>query len=222
MPTREEMRSLTQEIISSYEARAAGITSLREEVNTQRQAAQAQLQELHGDHQAMARRQRAELAKGCAELTKGERRRKSEVNAWINEAAQAHQAMAQKQRAELAKGHADLIQEVNAWINEVVKGHQAMAQKQRADLTKGRADLIQADTQRKSESNAWMNEIAAAHAGARDEWQQMTATMQAKRAIPLADTVPCAEVSEVTPRNRRAPRAGLRASGKSSQRRHDD
>lgn len=68
MPTREEMRSLGQEIIGSYEARVVGIATLREEVASQRQAAQAQLHELHRAHQAMARKLRADLAKSVAHL----------------------------------------------------------------------------------------------------------------------------------------------------------
>jgi predicted nucleic acid-binding Zn-ribbon protein len=61
MTMREEMRSLGQEIIGSYETRAAGIATLR-------QAARDQLQEFHKAHQAMARKQRADLAKSTANL----------------------------------------------------------------------------------------------------------------------------------------------------------
>jgi uncharacterized protein YpuA (DUF1002 family) len=65
---REEMRSLAQEIIGSYEARVAGIASLRQEVSSQRQATQAQLYELHRSHQTMARKLHADLAKSAANL----------------------------------------------------------------------------------------------------------------------------------------------------------
>jgi len=68
MSMREEMRSLAQEIIGSYEARAAGIASLRQEVSSQRQATQAQLYELHRSHQTMARKLHADLAKSAANL----------------------------------------------------------------------------------------------------------------------------------------------------------
>lgn len=123
MFTREAMRNLTQEIVGSYEARAAGLALLRGEVTGQRQAAQAQLKELGRTHQALARRQRSDL-------TQTEARRKSEVNAWLKDVAAAHQAMARHQRADLGKGRAGLTQadarrrsEVNAWMKDVAAAH---------------------------------------------------------------------------------------------------
>ena len=68
MTMREEMRSLTQDIIGSYEIRATGIATLREEVTIQRQAARDQLQEFRTAHQAMARKLHADLAKSTAHL----------------------------------------------------------------------------------------------------------------------------------------------------------
>jgi hypothetical protein len=90
MSIHEEMHNLTQEIIGSYESRVAGITSLRGEVTSQRQAARVQLRELDKSRKAMARQQHADLAKGRADLTKDVRQQSAEVNAWIKEVANAH------------------------------------------------------------------------------------------------------------------------------------
>jgi len=90
MSIHEEMHNLTQEIIGSYESRVAGITSLRGEVTSQRQAARVQLRELDKSRKAMARQQHADLAKGRADLTKDVRQQSDEVNAWIKEVANAH------------------------------------------------------------------------------------------------------------------------------------
>jgi len=165
MPTKEEMRTLAEEIVRSYEGRVADIASLRDEVATQQQATQVQLRELD----------------------------------------RAHQAMARELRADLTKGRSDLASSVASQLNEQDAAHQAMARQQRADLAKGRADLTQAEAGRKSEVNTWMNQVATAHAEARNEWQNLTATMQAKRGVPVVEGIAeeeamvRAEVAEVTP-----------------------
>ncbi|MCL4459075.1 MAG: hypothetical protein M1136_07570 [Chloroflexi bacterium] len=206
MPTREEMHSLAQEIIGSYEARVEGIASLREEVTAQRRAAQALLHELDRAHQAMARQQRADLARGRADLTKNEARRKPAVGAWMREVAADHQAMARRQRAELARGRADLTKTearrksaVGAWMKEVAADHQAMARRQRTELARGRADLTKTEAQRKSRVDAWMREVAAAHTEAREEWQKLTATMCSKRGAAVVEMKPPKPAVEVTP-----------------------
>lgn len=90
MSTREAMHSLTREIIGACEARAKGITTIKGEVATQKQATAAQLQELDKAHQAMARRQGAELARGRVALIQAEKQRKSHVHGLMRGIAQDH------------------------------------------------------------------------------------------------------------------------------------
>ena len=125
MPTREEMHSLTQGIISSYEARVVGIASIREAAQLVCQATQLELSELNAAHQAMANEQRATLAKGRAYLA-------SNVGNQLKELDGAHQAMAHQQRADLSKGRVDLAvgevgrkSGVNDWMKDVATAHAA-------------------------------------------------------------------------------------------------
>ncbi|MDO8635967.1 MAG: hypothetical protein Q7R34_06945 [Dehalococcoidia bacterium] len=118
MPTREEMHSLTQGIISSYEARLVDVASIRE-------ATQDRLRELDMAHQAMARQQRTDLSKGRSDLA-------SSVASQLKELDVTHQVMAHQQRADLAKGRVALTRGeagrksgVNAWMKVVATAHAA-------------------------------------------------------------------------------------------------
>ena len=189
MPTKEEMHNLGQGIIASFEARTAGIASMREEVREQ-------LGELDRNHQAMARRQRTDLARGRADLkanvnaqlhdlgqghaalTVQEGRRKVEVNTWLHEVDQAHQAMGRQLRADLAHGRADLQQQVGEL---------------RSDLKRGCSSLSRTEARRKGEVHAWMGQVAAEHAGARQEWHRLVHTMAGKRNSAPAGAGPAVE-----------------------------
>ncbi|MBI4307965.1 MAG: hypothetical protein HY684_04085, partial [Chloroflexi bacterium] len=106
MSFQEAMHSLVEGIIDSQKARAAGITALRSKVADQREVAQALLSNLQDAHQAMAKRQRASLAKARDGLAQDENKRKTDVGAWMQDVASAHQAMAKRQQASLAKARA--------------------------------------------------------------------------------------------------------------------
>ena len=137
---------------------------------------------------------------GCYEArTSGIASLRGEVAAQRRDLRQAHQAMAQKQHAELARGHADLIQEVNGWLKDAAAARQAMGQKQRAELAQARAELIEYEAGRKSEVNGWMNEVATAHAGARNEWREMAATLHAKRGMATVATPAKPSAGEAVP-----------------------
>jgi hypothetical protein len=146
----------------------------------------AQLQELDRAHNTMARQQRDGLAKVHADLNRDETRRKAGVHSWIEEVAAGHQAMAQELRADLRKGHADLGTSVSAQVQELDRAHNAMARQQRETLAKVHSDLALAERQRKSQVKTWMEELATDHAAVRDEWQNLAATMRAKRAGAVA------------------------------------
>jgi hypothetical protein len=74
-------------------------------------------------------------------------------------------------------------------LGEFHSALQAMSRRQRADLRKGRADLgkVRSDLSRGhnrliNSVHAQLQELATEHAGAREEWQKMATTIQAKRA----------------------------------------
>lgn len=166
MPPREEMHNLAQGIIGAFEARTAGITYLRGEVVEHRHAAQAHLRVMDRNHQAIARRQRGELARGRAALhrevggyRRGTQVHLREVEATVREYRQATQTQ----------------------LHELDQAHQSMSRQQRVDLANGRTALHQAT---QSQLQGHRDELAGyrdEQAGARDEWRQLGAVMQAKR-----------------------------------------
>jgi hypothetical protein len=159
----------------------------------------SQLQELDRAHNAMARQQREGLAKVHADLNRAETRRKAGVHSWMEEVAAGHQAMAQELRADLRKGHADLGTSVSAQVQELDRAHNAMARQQRETLAKVHSDLALAERQRKSQVKTWMEELATDHAAVRDEWQNLAATMRAKRAGAVAVVEAPLEVAPAPP-----------------------
>ena len=210
------MHSLAQEIVGSYDARTASIGSIRQEVASRRQKARTELKELDAAHKAMAKQQRADLAREHAalasnvtiqleeldaahkamaqqqrtDLTKGRARLASSVASQLKESDAAHRAMGQEQRSDLARGHAKLASSVGSQLKEFDATHKAMAKQQRTDLARGRASLAKSEAQRKSEVKASMDEVAATRAGGKYEWQKLTGTMQAKRQASMADMTP--------------------------------
>lgn len=151
MPTREEMNSLAQEIISSYEARVEGVAQMRK-------ASQEQLRELDQAHNAMAQQLRADLS-------------------------QAENARRQDE-AQRAQGRG-----------------QVRAQ-QSADAAEAKRQREQEIAQRKSDVASQLRELHQVRAGARAAWQEMAATMAAKRgvAVAVAEAPPAPPaVEEVAP-----------------------
>ena len=166
---REEMRGLAQSIVASHEARVTGLASIRRDVS-------AQLQELESTRRDASRTLHGHLARGRADL----------------------RASVSAQLQELAKAHADLRASVSAQLQELDRAHNAMAQRQREGLTKVHADLDGAETRRKAGVHSWMEEVAAGHRAAREEWQNLAATMQAKRAGVMVAEAP-AKVAPAVP-----------------------
>jgi len=190
------MHNLVEGIVASFEARTAGIASLQGAVREQCRATQAQLGVLGRNHQSMARHLRGELAQGRSELramvnaqlhgghtalTKGEARRKGEVNTWLKEVDRNHQAMARHLQADLARGRAALTREVNTSLKEVDRNHHAMATGLRHSLVMGRDQLFQAEAQRQAAVQALMKHVAAERSAGRQEWQRLVAPMGSKR-----------------------------------------
>ncbi len=197
MPTRQEMRSLAEDIVHSYEDRIGEIAQLKETVQTLRQmahtlreAASTEMKQLRSSRLTTARKLRSDLSKSAAEM-------KTAVGTQLRELDTAHQAMARRQRADLAKGHSDLAKghsdlrsNVASLLREVHAAHQTMAKRQRTDLAKVHSDLKQDVGTMLKGFDAELKGVHAAHAGARDEWRKMTATMQAKRETAVAVAPP--------------------------------
>lgn len=183
MPTREEMHSLGKSIIHSYEARVVGIAALRKDVAMQKQATNAELRELNRAHKAMARQERADLARGRKRLYQ-------EVITQLKELDRAHQVMSRLQRTDLARGQADLTQGVATQLGGFRIAHQTMARQKQADLARGRRDLAQSDARRKYEVNSWVNVIGAIRSECHDEWQKISHTLSNKRGTKVAEARP--------------------------------
>jgi len=232
MTTREEMISLAEDIVGSYADRIAGIAELREtvkmdlrgfqdsrtamakelrteltkSVGDRKVAISAQLKELDAAHAAMSREMRAELTKGRQALAKGESERQSEAREFMGELGKA-----------VAQGKAA----VKTLLGEFDSSHNAMSREMRAELTKGRQALAKGESERQSEAREFIGELgrtvaegkaatqaqlkqlAEVQAGARDEWQILTATMQAQRVGAMVDleppeavAVPAKEIAE--------------------------
>ncbi len=153
MTTREEMRSLAEEIAGSYEDRISRVAQVKE---------------------SEAERKRTE-AKEIAQ-------RKSDVGTMLKEFDDAHAAMSNELKADLAKVAPAL--------------RQAEAERKRTEAKE--------IAQRRSDVDAMLKEFHEEQAGARDEWQKMTATMQSKRGGVAVAVKPLIEeiaegAAEITP-----------------------
>ena len=200
MPTREEMRSLAEEIVGSYADRVAGIAELRETVKMD-------LKGFQGSRTAMAKELRADLAKVIPALTKDDRNRQSEAREFMGELGRA-----------VAEGKAA----VNTLLGEFDSSHNAMSKELKADLGKICPALKEEDRKRQSETREFMGELGGVvaegkagtrallrnfsevQAGARDEWQILSAIMQEKKGGPMIQMEPPAEemaeeAAEITP-----------------------
>jgi len=219
MPTREEMQSLAQDIVSSYEDRVAGIGELRQTVKTD-------LKEFRDSRTAMGKELRADLARSVAD-------RKAAVSTQLKELDAAHAATSKELKADLAKVRPGLLEEdrkrrsetsefrgelgrvvaegkaaVKARLKGFDSAHNAMSREMRAELARGRQALAEGEKKRQGEARQFRGELtsvvaegkAAARArlkefadiqgGARDEWQKLTNTMQAKRGALVVEVRP--------------------------------
>jgi len=184
MPTREEMQSLGQDIVRSYEDRIKVIPQLREaEAERKRTEAQeiaqrksdvsAMLKGFDDAHAAMSNELKADLAKVAPALRGAEAGRKrtaaqeiaqrgSDVGAMLKGFDDAHAAMSNELKADLAK--------VAPALREAEAGRKRTAAQEIA--------------QRKSDVGAMLKGFREEQAGVREEWEKLTTTMQAKRAGP--------------------------------------
>jgi len=175
MPTREEMHSLADDIVCSYEDRISGVAELREIVK-------ADLKEFQDSRVAMAKDLRADLAKSVAD-------RKAAVSSQLKELDAAHAAMSRELKADLAKVRPTLEKEDN---------------KRQSEAREFMGELDKAVAEGKAATQALLRDFGEVQAGARDEWQKMTATMQSKRGSVAVAVKPLIEeiaegAAEITP-----------------------
>jgi len=166
------------------------------------------LKELDAAHTAMKREMRAELNKGRQTLTEEEAKRQSGVREFMGELGRV-----------VAEGKAS----VKTLLGEFNSSHSAMSREMSAELAGGHQALIEGEKKRQSEAREFMGELgrvvaegkaaarvllrdfSEAQAGARDEWQTLTATLQAQRAGLAAEVKPRVEeiaeeeAAEITP-----------------------
>jgi hypothetical protein len=105
MATHEQMRSLTQNIIGSFEARMAGITSIRKDASALRMDARAFLQAVDQAHNDMAQKQREELAAFRDQVANRNKDRSSEFSHWMKGIAAEHAGAQREWRSMAATLH---------------------------------------------------------------------------------------------------------------------
>jgi hypothetical protein len=146
MTTREEMRSLAEEIVGSYADRVAGIAQLKQDESERKRTSAQEISQ-----------------------------RKSDVDTMLREFDDNHTAMSRELKADLAKVALAL--------------REAESERKRTEAKE--------IAQRKSDAGTTLREFHEEQAGARDEWQKMTATMQSKRGGVAVAVKPLIE--EITP-----------------------
>jgi len=227
MPTREEMRSLGEEIIGTYADRMATIGELRETVKLDLLESRRHLQELRDSRIATGKEIRADLAKSAAEgkaavkaqleeldrthaamsqelkadLAKSAAEGKAAVSTQLKELDAAHNAMSREMRADLAKDAANRKHEVGNMINGFGQALAIMGKEMRADLAKGLADRQREVGDMLRSFSAKLKKIRSELAGGRDEWHKLTATMQSKRGgVAVAVKPPAKGAVGITPK----------------------
>jgi len=166
------------------------------------------LKELDNAHQAMSTQIRADLAKVLPALAEDDRQRQSEAREFIGELGRA-----------VAQGKAA----VKILLGEFDSAHNAMSREMKATLARGRQILAKEEKERQGQARQFMGELgrkvtegktatqaqlrklAEEQAGARDEWQILTSTLQAQRVgaavaakPPEAVAVPAEEITPET------------------------
>ena len=182
MPTREEMQSLAQEIVRSYEDRTAGIAQLK----------QAEAERQRTEAQEIAQR-KSDVSTMLKEFDEGHAAMSRELKADLAEVAPAlRQAEAERQRTE-AREIAQRKSDMSAMLKGFDRDHAAMSKELKADLAKVAPALQKAEAereqmesqriaQRKSDVSAMLMGFHEEQAAVRDEWHKLNATMHARRA----------------------------------------
>jgi len=211
MPTREEMRSLAEEIVRSYEDRIVGIAQIKQAESERKQTEAREIAQRKSDvgtmlkgfgeeQAAMSKELKADLAKVAPALRQTEAERK------------------QTEAREIAQRKSD----VSTMLKEFDDSHATMSKELKADLSKVAPALREAESERKRTStqeiserksdvstmlrsfSAELKDIRSELAGGRDEWQILSTIMQEKRGGTMLKVKPpveeiAEEAAEITP-----------------------
>jgi len=141
----------------------------------------------------MSKELKADLAKVCPSLLEEDRKRQSEAREFRGELARAvaeGKAAVKTQLKELDDAHGAMSKELKAELAKV-RPPLAEEEKRRQDEARRfRGELGRAVAEGKAAAQARVKEFAAIQAGARDEWQKLTTTMQAKRGVLVVEVKP--------------------------------
>ena len=112
-------------------------------------------------------------------------------------------ATGRETRADLARSVTDCRRSTGAMLERFSQAHSTMSKEMRADLAKSLADCKRSTGAMLKGFNAELKEVRSELAGVRDEWQTLTATIQAQRAGAAVEMGPAeavtAPVEEMTP-----------------------
>jgi phage shock protein A len=190
MPTREEMQSLTHDIVRSYKDRITGIAELREMAKEVREKARTDLKEFRDSWAATGKELRADLAKSVADRKRDVSAILRGFDAEIKEPNRTRAAMSTELKADLSRSAADLKRDIASMVKGFDEAHAAMSKELKADLARSAADRKRDVGAVLKGFDAELKEVRGALARARDEWQKLNATMQAKRGGLVTEVKP--------------------------------
>lgn len=208
MPNKADMHSLAQDILDSSEARSAGLAALREQAAGTCRATVAELKEAGIRRQAAAaqcrqdsERRRRDLVLQSERLASGEGQRKAACLTWLGGVAGLRQKASGQQRSDLAKvrstlasqhaalaaGEAARRSELDGWLKQAAAARLEHAHQQKTTLAQvltalagAHAEIDKADRRRRSDTRVELRQMSAERKGAREEWQGISATRQAR------------------------------------------
>jgi chaperonin cofactor prefoldin len=191
------MRSLAEEIVRCYEDRIAGIAQIRDTATQLRETVRTDLKEFRDSRTAMGWELRADLARSVADRKSAVSTELKELNRTLEELNSTRGAMSTRLKADLARGVADRRSDLGAMLKgfdvelkELDRTRGAMSKKLKADLTRGVADRKGDVGAMRKGFDAELKEVRTVLAGGRDEWQKLTATMQAKIGVLVVEVKP--------------------------------
>ena len=172
----DDVKNLSEDIVTSYNARVKAIGAI---VNDTRKT----LKGFHAEHQEMSAQQAKDLAGFVADLTKN-------VGSMLKGFRSEHKDMAASLKASLEKNTRDIEAYVKKKLQEFSDAHAEMSDELKKDLAKYVADIVKG-TQELLGGFHGEREKMAAH------WQAMAAVMAKKRGVGPVEVEAESEVKTV-------------------------
>ena len=187
MEMANNMKELTQNILSSSEERAEELTKIKEGTNTLRKEAVDMVQDFHDSRRKSGEQLRKGLAQGSKLLVQNEKKRKQEVGKMLGTFQKSREETGAELRKNLAEGQAEIKSDVKealtgarTLINDFQSTRQQMATELKNDLDKSRGER-QADVEgMRDDFRKAQTEVQADLKGASDAWKEMGSTMRKK------------------------------------------